>query len=73
MTGLDLQIERYRLKTGSSYLDSVLDFAEEHNMCLYEIAEQLHSSIKKNLLFEARKRNLIKGERITTSMESFFE
>lgn len=73
MKGLDLQIERYRLKTGLSYIDSVVDFAEENNLCIYEVAEQLHPNIKKHLWFEARERHLIKGERITTSLKEFME
>lgn len=73
MKGIDYQIERYRLQTSLDYIDCVVDFAEKHNMCIYEVADQLHENIKQKLWFEARKRNLIRGEKITTSMEEFFD
>ncbi len=72
MKGLDLQIERYHLQTGLDYIDCIVDFAENNNMCIYEIAEQLHPTIKNKLWYEARKKNLIKNEKITTSLEKFF-
>ncbi len=74
MTGLDLQIEKYRLKTGLGYIDSIIDFVEENNLCIYEIAEQLHDSIKHNVWVEAKERNLTKNDNnIDTSLFKFLE
>lgn len=74
MTGLDIQIEQYRIRTGLGYIDSVLDFAEENDLCVYEMADQLHPSIIENIWVEAKTRNLTKNDnKIDTSLSKFLK
>lgn len=73
MDGLEYQIEKLHIETGMDYLDCILDFAEKNDLCLYDIADQLHPNMIKNIWYEARKRNLIQGEKITTSMSVLFK
>jgi len=72
MKGIDLLIEQSKQKSGLDYIDVIVELCEKHNIDIYEIAEVLHPSIKSHLWYEARKRNLIQGERITTSLSDFF-
>ncbi len=79
MNGVDYQIEKKRKITGMDYIDCVVDFAEEYNMDVEDLADQLGESIKINIRHEFISRNMVssdiegKCEKNRTSLKAFFE
>ena len=67
MEQIDLLIEKYHDKTGLSYIDSVIDFAEEHNMDLYDMSECLAEDTLKKIKSEFLMRNMVKGQKVKES------
>lgn len=73
MKGLDLQIEKRVLSTGITYVDAVVEFAKEHEIDIEDVVKELHSSVVEKIQVEFINRNMVKGEKLETSIEEFME
>lgn len=73
MKGLDLQIEKRVLSSGITYVDAVVEFAKEHEIDIEDVVKELHSSVVEKIQVEFINRNMVKGEKLETSIEEFME
>jgi len=73
MQGLDLQIEKLRQQFQMDYVDAVIEFAEQNNTDIEDVVKGLHSSTKDKIKYEFIKRNMVRGEKLETGLEAFFE
>lgn len=73
MKGLDLQIEKRVQSSGITYVDAVIEFATEKEIDIEDVVKELHPTMKEKIKVEFIKRNMVKGEKIDTSIEDFIE
>jgi len=73
MNGIDLFIERKRYEDKSDYIDIIIDFSEENQMDFEDIVKGIHPSIIQKVQHEFIERNMVKGEKIETSLTTFME
>lgn len=61
MNGLDLQIEELKKKTGLTYIDAILEFAEGSGLDFEDIVKEIHFSILDKIKQEYIERNMVDG------------
>lgn len=70
MSNLELQLEQYKINNQlDSYIDTITLFAEENEIDVEDVASKLRPEFVNKLKYEFIKRNMVRGEKITTSME----
>ena len=73
MKGLDLQIEQFKInKNYDSYIETLVDFCEANQVDVEDIVSDLSPSTIKKIKYEFIQLNMVKGEKIETSLDKFF-
>lgn len=73
MQGIDLQIERMRLKLGIGYIDTILEYSLLNECDFEDIVSSLHKSTKEKIKLEFVKKNMVRGQKHVPTLEKFFD
>lgn len=71
MTGIDKFIEDEHLRTGADYIDIVCEFAMKHFIDFEDLKVDLHPNIINKIKDEFIKKNVVKGDKLETSLTDF--
>ena len=71
LDNFNLEIEKRAIAEGS-YIDAVVDIAEEKGMDVMDVADLLHENIREKLAAEFIKKNCVPSEKNNTSLAAFF-
>lgn len=72
LDGMNTKIERMAHECGS-YIDAVVDFAEQNEMDVEELADFLHPNIRDALKAEFIKKNHFRDKKIDNSLDGFLK
>jgi len=74
MEGINLLIERFKINYGyAGYIETIVDFAAEHDIEIEEIVDNIDGILKKKVEMEFIKKNWFPNKKIETSLEDFLE
>jgi len=68
-----MMIERKRKLTGETYIETILNFCQEHLIDFEDVVKLIHPSLKEKLETEAIELRLLKDNEIAASLEKFME
>ncbi len=74
MEGINLLIEKHKMRYKFvSYIETIVDFAKEHDIEVEEIVDSIDKNLKKKVEVEFIKNNWFPNKKIETSLDSFME
>ena len=74
MEGINLLIERFKISHNySGYIETIVDFAEEYEVEIEEIVDNIDGNLKRKVEIEFIKNNWFPDKKIENSMEDFLK